>query len=1183
MNLCQKLFQLTLVFLSLAFFSQSVSYAQIDEAIDGFDYPIEYQTDNFGYRFLGEAHNVKLHPGTDWNGIDDRFGDFPVFAVADGEIADLSDVGKNVDGWGGVIIIKHNYKGEVIYSQYGHVIPIKRVVKSDFQDDVLVQKLLEGKVIKEDRINPNYVYFGNVKEGPPYFEVIDNEDKLKESLEQIGISETDVESILILWENSYNIKKGDKVNKGDQIAIIHPNPGWPPHLHFEIRNSNHEEPEVLDSWMSDSNHQTGNERWKMFLYYEEPKSFIMSHGDYSEDQIQSIVVDSSVTFDGKPNKEGDPISNFIDNDSGILTIDFNEHSVNKYNFFQAFNLNEFNVYPDGTDDPNDGDREAAGENRAFGGNFHWVETTDTEAATAEGIWYFRVLEAGYYRVEVNIPKGPIDNIIPSTTKKAVYEIFHNGEIHHSTPINQDEIVSNNLDERWVSIGMWYFSPEFPSRIKLCNNTGETGEKIAFDAIRLNPAGPIDTAISKGLQYLRDQQLTNGSWSNDPAVTSLAVLAMLNAGYDEGDSVVADGIQYIISKINTNPDGSVHSVSGRYTYYTSIAILPLVATHNPDYHDEIIRMRNWLIGSQWDEACFYGSVNESHWYYGGFGYGYSVRPDLSNTQWALMGLKAADKELDTVACDSYKKVLIFLERCLNSDGGSSYVPNHSYGSIHTMTAASVWSHSICNLSDKCPEVEQDKVTDGVDSGIQWLSDRYSVTNNDGWGARFEYYYAVTLAKALVMSHKTKLGTHDWFEDLAGHLIDKQNQTDGNWPYTGLGGLNTQGDKEMNTCWSILSLQTRTLPANVDVSMSMILASHADLHVYDPQGKHMGVNYQTMMIEENIPGATFRILDADGNEVPYDGQTPDEGLRQVVTLPLLVAGSYRIELVGTSDGPFHFTINGQQDGEIVTTHTYEGEVATGEELATSVTVTTMEGSMTLLYEPLSVLPILGLSPSQIKLVGEPDAAQNLTFTVSEVGGQETLHSVSIYCTDIIGSRCNIPGSQVIFDVNNFDIAPGGDQVVNASIPVPSGFAGLCSGAIVVESADGGTKSITLMLDLDTDSDEIGNTWDNCPNIANTEQIDNDSDGVGNECDNCPDTPNPDQADTDSNGIGDICEEAEEIPCDLNNDGVVGFSDLAIVTNCFGQDPAACDPRADVNGDGAVNILDVSLVVSNFTPPS
>ena len=667
MNLCQKLFQLTLVFLSLVFFSQSVSYAQIDEAIDGFDYPITYQTTNFGWRFLGKADPSSIHPGTDWihpgtdwNGYNDRLGTFPVNAVADGEIVDV-----DWNSWGGIVVIKHNYNGETVYSQYGHIIPHRRVAKTDFHDNDLAQTLLQEKLIKEDQVNSDYVYFGEVKDVSPYFIPMEDETKFRERLELIEVSDVKIEIVLALWRKSRNAKKGDQVEKGDQIATINPNPGWSPHLHFEIRNSNHEKPEDVDFWMIDSNHQNGNERWKMFLYYEEPKSFIMSHGDYSEDQIQSIVVDSSVTFDGEPDKEGVPISDFIDNDSGILTIDFNEHSVNKYNFFQALNLNEFNVYPDysGPDD-----LEAAGENRAFGGNFHWVETTDTEAATAEGIWYFRVLEAGYYRVEVNIPKGPIDKIIPSTTKKAVYEIFHNGEIHHSTPINQDEIVSNNLDDRWISIGIWYFSPEFSSRIKLCNNTGETDKKIAFDAIRLNPAGPIDTAIYNGLQYLRNHQLTNGSWSNDPAVTSLAVLAMLNAGYDESDPVVAGGIQYIISRINTNPDGSVHSVSGRYTYYTSIAILPLVATHNPDYHDEIIRMRNWLIGSQWDEACFYGSVNESHWYYGGFGYGYSVRPDLSNTQWALMGLKAADKELDTVACDSYKKVLIFLERCRNSDGG-----------------------------------------------------------------------------------------------------------------------------------------------------------------------------------------------------------------------------------------------------------------------------------------------------------------------------------------------------------------------------------------------------------------------------------------------------------------------------------------------------------------------------------
>jgi hypothetical protein len=119
-------------------------------------------------------------------------------------------------------------------------------------------------------------------------------------------------------------------------------------------------------------------------------------------------------------------------------------------------------------------------------------------------------------------------------------------------------------------------------------------------------------------------------------------------------------------------------------------------------------------------------------------------------------------------------------------------------------------------------------------------------------------------------------------------------------------------------------------------------------------------------------------------------------------------------------------------------------------------------------------------------------------------------------------------------------------------------------------------------DSDEDGVGDICDNCPDISNPDQSDSDEDGIADACDNCPNIANPDQLDSDGNGIGDVCE-VVVTPCDLDDDGVVDFDDLAIVTNCFGQDPAACDPRADVNGDGAVNILDVSLVVSNFTPPS
>jgi hypothetical protein len=58
------------------------------------------------------------------------------------------------------------------------------------------------------------------------------------------------------------------------------------------------------------------------------------------------------------------------------------------------------------------------------------------------------------------------------------------------------------------------------------------------------------------------------------------------------------------------------------------------------------------------------------------------------------------------------------------------------------------------------------------------------------------------------------------------------------------------------------------------------------------------------------------------------------------------------------------------------------------------------------------------------------------------------------------------------------------------------------------------------LDSDGDGVGDACDNCPTTPNAEQLDADHDNVGDACDNCS-LPNPDQLDADRNGIGDACE--------------------------------------------------------------
>jgi hypothetical protein len=108
---------------------------------------------------------------------------------------------------------------------------------------------------------------------------------------------------------------------------------------------------------------------------------------------------------------------------------------------------------------------------------------------------------------------------------------------------------------------------------------------------------------------------------------------MNADYNETDPDVQDAIKYILRKVQ--PDG--HITTGYDTYETSLATLALVATHNSSYNTTIENAANWLKDSQWDESCLWGHVSKDDWRYGGFGYGGSSRPDLSNTQFALMAL------------------------------------------------------------------------------------------------------------------------------------------------------------------------------------------------------------------------------------------------------------------------------------------------------------------------------------------------------------------------------------------------------------------------------------------------------------------------------------------------------------------------------------------------------------------
>jgi len=161
---------------------------------------------------------------------------------------------------------------------------------------------------------------------------------------------------------------------------------------------------------------------------------------------------------------------------------------------------------------------------------------------------------------------------------------------------------------------------------------------------------INQAIDDGLAWLADNQHPDGSWDAaggyHVAGAAFGAMAFMAQGYKEDDPdpskvlyngrpVVADAIGFIVS--HQMPDGSF---GDRANYETSLAVMALQMTGNPDYADEIAAACDWLDQNQWDESPPSQVEGPDDLNLGGFGYGWDSGCDLSNSQFSVVALHAA---------------------------------------------------------------------------------------------------------------------------------------------------------------------------------------------------------------------------------------------------------------------------------------------------------------------------------------------------------------------------------------------------------------------------------------------------------------------------------------------------------------------------------------------------------------
>lgn len=325
---------------------------------------------------------------------------------------------------------------------------------------------------------------------------------------------------------------------------------------------------------------------------------------------------------------------------------------------------------------------------------------------------------------------------------------------------------------------------------------------------------VQTAVTKGLDYLKTQQKPDGGWQNPsdpPGMTALVLKAFTQDPQQASNKAeIEKGFTRLLA--DQKPDGSIGDTLANYN--TAIAITALAAAKESAHQQQLEKAVAFLRTLQWggtvegvrDDM----RVDATNVNYGGFGYGGGAakRADLSNTQTALDALHDAGLKPDDPA---FQMAIKFLSRSQNrsesndqkwasDDGGFVYTPGagassaageytgpngqrmlRSYGS---MTYAGLKSMIYAGLSHEDPRVK---------AAWGWVQKNWTLDQNPGMaidkptsGDSGLYYYYHTMARALHAYGEpiivdAKGQRHDWREELISKITSLQ-KSDGSWAGT-----------------------------------------------------------------------------------------------------------------------------------------------------------------------------------------------------------------------------------------------------------------------------------------------------------------------------------------------------------------------------------------------------------------
>lgn len=175
-------------------------------------------------------------------------------------------------------------------------------------------------------------------------------------------------------------------------------------------------------------------------------------------------------------------------------------------------------------------------------------------------------------------------------------------------------------------------------------------------------------------------------------------------------------------------------------------------------------------------------------------------DLSNTQYAALGLWAGARSHVPIEPAVWERLARAVLGYRDRDGGFGYTPAE-VAATGSMTTAGVGTLAICELQLRAAGALDPglaaELAAARRAGLDWFGERFSVETNPAMGA-WHYYYLYGLERMGALVGVAFLGAHDWYQEGARFLVERQDES-GSW----------QGGTDLSeTCFALLFLKRAT---------------------------------------------------------------------------------------------------------------------------------------------------------------------------------------------------------------------------------------------------------------------------------------------------------------------------------------------------------------------------------------